>query len=254
MWISEEIVLTEFERMFSRWIQVKRQLDADLRALDSESDASQLDGCLHTAQKSLLGALTAPIGNVGSISRVELANLEKMKYAVAVYWDDYLLQRYDWGGLAEAMCVKARKLWLKNLIEIEIFGTRSAGKRFPHAVRDLLLDKRFAEADIPLLAVYLRILWLGFGSPEASSQVAYKPLREEAVRLLQSKYAVSSESKNQQPLGWMPPVGMQIKHLAPIQRWKKILLGTFGGLLASSLLIWIAVVTQLSDFLSRVSP
>ena len=253
MWISEEIVLREFERLFSSWLQVKSELDADLRELAEDFDSEQLDACLYKAQKSLVVTLTAPISNIGSVARVELANLEKMKFAIAAYWDDYLLQRYDWAELSETGRVKSRQLWLTYLIESEVFGTRSAGRRFPAAVRDLLIDKRFMDADVPLLAVYLRILWLGFGSPDPRTQAPYKPLRQEANRVLQARYARSSESNSQQPLGWVPPVGMKAKHLAPIQRWKKILLGLFCGILVSSLLTWVAVSTQLSSFLSRAS-
>lgn len=253
MWISEEIVLKEFERMFSTWLQVKRELDSDLGGLHAELDSDQLDTFLWKAQKSLVETLTSPISNVGSVARVELVNLDKMKFAIAAYWDDYLLQRYDWAELPEASRAKSRQFWLKYLIESEVFGTRSAGRRFPAAVRDLLLDKHFMDADIPLLAVYLRILWLGFGSLDAHTQAPYKPLREQASRILQAKCAQSSDVKSQQPLGWLPPVGMRAKHLAPIQRWKKILLGLFGSILVSSLLTWVAVAIQLSSFLSRVS-
>jgi type VI protein secretion system component VasF len=253
MAVGTDIVLLEFERLFAQWLRIKAELDEQLRELYAQTERDQPDLCLLRAQKALVKTLQDTPPSDVSLSRMDLANLEKLRFALAAYWDDFLLQRHDWIGLPEAEQQQLRKTWLKYLVEWETFGTRSAGRRFPEAVQELVFAERREESDVPVLAMYYRILWLGFGAQDERSVSRIAQLMENLRVTLQSTHAQPSAGEAKQPLGWMPPPGMKPGRMAPIRRWRNLILAAFAAVAASSLIAWIGLVLNLTDTLSSMN-
>lgn len=253
MWLSDEIVLKEFERVFTQWLQIKAELSADLRSLYAQPEKEQPDLCLMKAQKALLQALFQTLPSAAVLTRHDSENLTKMRFALAAYWDDFLLQRFNWIDLPDPERQQLRKTWLKYLVEWEAFGTRSAGRRFPEAVHALAFAERREDADTPLLMIYYRILWLGFGDQTAASRQRTQELMDKIHALLQARMQPIAATQHSQPLGWMPPAGMKPGRLAPIKQWQKLLLVGFTGVAASSLLMWIGIVLHLTSNLAAMN-
>ena len=253
MAVGTDIVLLEFERLFAQWLLIKAELDDQLRALYAQTERDQADLCLLQAQQALVKTLQYGPASDVSLSRMDLANLEKLRFALAAYWDDFLLQRHDWIGLPEAEQQQLRKTWLKYLVEWEAFGTRSAGRRFPEAVQELVFAERREEGDAPLLAVYYRILWLGFGGQDEESVSRVTQLMENLRIALHSTHTSPSAGEAKQPLGWMPPPGMKPGRMAPIGRWRNLILAAFAAVGASSLIAWSGLVLNLTDTLSSMN-
>lgn len=253
MWLSDEIVLQEFERVFTQWLQIKAELSADLRSLYAQAEKEQPDLCLMKAQKALLQALFQTLPSAAVLTRYDSENLTKMRFALAAYWDDFLLQRFNWIDLPDPERQQLRKTWLKYLVEWEAFGTRSAGRRFPEAVHALAFAERREDADTPLLMIYYRILWLGFGDQTATSRQRTQELMDKIHALLQARMQPTAATQHSQPLGWMPPAGTKPGRLAPIKQWQKLLLVGFTGVAASSLLIWIGIVLHLTSNLAAMN-
>ena len=118
MWLNDEIVLQEFERVFTQWLQIKAELSAELRALFAQPEKEQPDLCLIKAQKALVQALFQAPSSSAVLTRHDSENLTKMRFALAAYWDDFLLQRFNWIDLPEAEQQQLRKTWLKYLVEL----------------------------------------------------------------------------------------------------------------------------------------
>ena len=253
MLMTEETVLLEFERVFEQWLLIREALDEDLRALFVDSEAQSPDLCFIKAQKALVEALRQRPGSYTSLTRLDEANLQKMRFALAAYWDDFLLQRHNWIDLPEVRQQSLRKAWLNHLVEWEAFGTRSAGKRFPEAVRSLVFADRREASDTSLLAVYYRILWLGFGGQDQGSRAQFKELMDSTRLALVANSKAAGYEKSKQPLGLMPPAGMKVSRLAPIKRWRKLILLAFAGLALSSLIIWVGLVLRLTTDLSGIN-
>ena len=111
MWLSDEIVLKEFERVFTQWLQIKAELSADLRSLYAQPEKEQPDLCLMKAQKALLQALFQTLPSAAVLTRHDSENLTKMRFALAAYWDDFLLQRFNWIDLPDPERQQLRKTW-----------------------------------------------------------------------------------------------------------------------------------------------
>jgi type VI protein secretion system component VasF len=250
MLVTDEPVLLEFERIFGQWLLIREALDEDLRALFADSEAQSPDLCFIKAQKALVDALREPSKSRGSRTQMDEANLQKMRFALAAYWDDFLLQRHNWIDLPEVRQQSLRKAWLSCLVEWEAFGTRSAGKRFPEAVRSLIFAERRETGDASLLAVYYRILWLGFGGQDEASRAQSTALMESIRLALAAIGNGSGYEKSKQPLGLMPPAGMKVSRLAPIKHWRKLIFLAFAGLASSSLIIWVGLVLRLTTDLA----
>ena len=246
-------MLLEFERIFAQWLQIKAELDARLHDLYAQAEKDQPDLCLMKAQKALVSALQQRPSTEVSLSRIDLSNLEKMRFALAAYWDDFLLQRHDWIGLPAAEQQVLRKTWLKYLVEWEAFGTRSAGRRFPEAIRSLIFAERLEESDTPVLAVYYRILWLGFGGQDEKSRTAIAELTELTRQALLARHSDQVSAGVKQPLGYMPPPGLIPGRMAPIRRWRNLILGAFAGVAVLSLLVWVGLVLNLTDTLAALN-
>ena len=250
---TEETVLLEFERIFGQWLLIREELDEDLRTLFADSETQSPDLCFIKAQKALVGALRQTPESEASLNRMDEANLQKMRFALAAYWDDFLLQRHNWIDLPEGQQQMLRKAWLNHLVEWEAFGTRSAGKRFPEAVRSLVFADRREASDTSLLAVYHRILWLGFGGRDENTRAQFKELMDSTHLAILASSKAAMYEKLQQPLGLMPPAGMKVSRLAPIKRWRKLILLAFAGLAFSSLIIWVGLVLRLTTDLSGMN-
>lgn len=253
MWLNDEIVLQEFERVFTQWLQIKAELTAELGTLFAQTEKEQPDLCLIKAQKALVQALFQSPPSRAVLTRHDSENLAKMRFALAAYWDDFLLQRYNWIDLPESEQQQLRKTWLKYLVEWEAFGTRSAGRRLPEAVNALAFAERQDESDTPLLMIYYRILWLGFGDKTGASHQRTKELMDKISALLNARIQTNTATLQSQPLGWMPPAGMKPGRLAPIKQWQKLLLFGFTAVAASSLLIWIGIVLHLTSNLAAMN-
>ena len=93
-----DTVLSEFERLFTRWLHIKADLEADVRVMGEQPDAQMLSERLLEVQKELTQLLDKPRAELINLSPIEQANLQRMGYALAAYWDDFLLQRFDWGN------------------------------------------------------------------------------------------------------------------------------------------------------------
>ena len=243
----QRTILTKFEDLFGRWLEIKHELDEQLYALGSEPDETQIDDQLKLFQRELLKLLaTSDQGDIG-LSRDERANVNELNFALAAYWDDFLLQRYQWSVLSDESKAYARKYWLKLLVESEIFGTRSAGRGFPKAIRKLVRRDRYSEADLPLLGVYARLLWLGFGPKDPKVQKDHSLLRDDAITIINAQSKSAPAYLEQDSLGWMPLPGKKVERMAPVARWKSLFLRAASVSVILSLLIWIGLVYQLKS-------
>ena len=249
MKLYEQSVLSEFERLFDHWLVLKHELD---EVVSGARPGIVIEQHLLELQGKMLDLLSPSAVELRDFARDDRSNLRAMRYALAAYWDDYLLQRYDWANADVDQKQLFRKQWLTYLIEWEGFGTRLAGKIIPDSIRSLLSSPHHTLADLSMIEVYARILWLGFGAQNDKVQGRNKTLLIELNTKLASHYPHRAIAANSLVTGWMPPAGMISKRLAPISRWKKIITYTFGGTLLIIMLSWLIVVYWLIAALPAV--
>ena len=245
----ERSVLSEFERLFDQWLILKSELDEVLK--DAEPELVMQKHLVELRRK-MLGLLSPGVIELSGLGRDDQSRLREMRYAVASYWDDYLLQRYDWGDANDHQKQLFRKQWLDYLIEWEAFGTRLAGKIIPESIRCLLNHPQHTLADLALIEVYARIIWLGFGAQNDSVRGRNKALLAEINTKLAANFPLRTRASNSLHMGWMPPAGMIGKRLAPISRWKRIIAFTFAGSLLLIALSWTTLVFWLIAALPAV--
>ncbi len=249
MKLYEQSVLSEFERLFVHWLLLKDELDEVLSGTVPEVDIRQH---LAELQRKMLSLLSPSSIELSDFGRDDRSNLRDMRYALAAYWDDFLLQRYDWGNTNEDQKQLFRKQWLCHLIEWEAFGTRLAGKIVPDAIRCLLNSPHHTQADVSMIEVYARILWLGIGAQNDSVRGRNKALLAEINAKLAANFPHRTKAGNSLQMGWMPSAGMIGKRLAPISRWKKIIALTFTGTMLTIIITWSTLVLWLISALPAV--
>ena len=249
----EKTVLTEFESIYTKWLALLGRLGQALKDLGQDPSDEERSNCLNDFSADLLAIVDNQTSDIARFSREDRLNLNKMKFAAAAYFDDYLLQRYVWGGLPEGVSAEFRKDWLGRLIEWRAFGTKSAGRKFPLAVEDSLSSDTHSQADQTLLSVYARILWLGFGPEELSVANRNNSLIDQINRILLKQEESDWEKTRDQPLGWIPPPGLAPKRMAPIKRWQRAIAYSIVGFVALSLISWLGIVFYLSSSLEAIT-
>ena len=241
----QDTVLTQFDLLFGVWRKVLSKLDAQLTEIKSDDENGQLKELLTQIQSDLLRAISELKKLDPALSSEARKQLENMRYATVAYFDDYLLQRYPWPELADNHKAEAKKIWLGLLLESSVFGTRYAGRGFPKRVHELTNLGHYTESELSLLRVYVRILWLGFGTEEPRTIQAHAELKDHAIAVLDNHALSKPQSQNAMRLGWMPPPGHKIERLAPVGKLKEALTKVALAVVALSFLAWVALSLQL---------
>ena len=89
-------MLSEFERLFTRWLHIKADLEADVRVMGEQPDAQMLSERLLEVQKELTQLLDKPRAELINLSPIEQANLQRMGYALALL--AYAVRGATFGG------------------------------------------------------------------------------------------------------------------------------------------------------------
>ncbi len=241
----QDTVLTQFDLLFGVWRRALSKLDAQLTNVASEDDGDQLRELLLQMQGDLLGALGESQKLDARFGSEARGQLEHMRYAAVAYFDDYLLQRYQWPALPDNHKAQAKKIWLGLLLESSVFGTRYAGRGLPKRVQELIYLGHYTESELSLLRVYVRIFWLGFGAQEAKTIQAHADLKDRAIAVLGNHASLQPQAQNAMGVGWMPPPGQKIERLAPVAKLKGALQKIGLAAVAFSLLAWVVLSLQL---------
>lgn len=240
-------LVSEFERLLSQWVVALDELSVEL--VDSENE--KIESALSRLQAKVLRLLRGDSRTTEYLEPQD-ADLFRMHYAFIAYCDDYLLQRYSWSEAQPEKQREYRRLWLKFLCEQKLFGTRAAGAKLPKVMRALVTKGAHKDKDLEMAVVYLRVIWLGFGSGSGEHQAAQSKLRVALSEIIERFRSDSEAPTNIQPLGWMPPPGLVAKRLAPIGRWKKILLYLGLGYILTTCLIWLLLSSWVANILSAL--
>lgn len=238
-------LLFEFEDLLSSWVDAIDELSSQVSAADEDSMALVLQQFQSMVIKSTVGDRDMS----DFLATLEPKRL-RMHYAFFAYCDDFLLQRYGWAGAVPEKLAQYRRAWLKLLFEQKVFGSRSAGVKLQSDISSLAASPLLEQVDIQITHVYLRILWLGFGSNSKQNGVTQRALRERLVTAIQGSKQEKSLITTQ-PFGWMPPPGLIVKRLAPIGRWRKFLLFLGIGYVAATCLSMLAITLWVASILNE---
>jgi type VI secretion system protein ImpK len=175
-------------------------------------------------------------------SRFAQQAAEDARYIKAALADEVLL-RQDWPG---------RKIWSQHLLEASMFRSSVAGEKVFDDIKHLLRAREPAQRTLAQL--YLFTLALGFQGQyrDQNAKDLLAGLRRELFQFVFQRQAdlagrdrVLSPQPYANTLSHIAP-----KRMAPLSRWKLILLGCLIGLLAVSELLWLWPTWQLRQALN----
>ena len=154
-----------------------------------------------------------------------------------------MLLRQDWSG---------REIWSQHLLEATMFRSSVAGEKVFDDIKHLLRAREPAQRTLAQL--YLFTLALGFQGQyrDQNAKDLLAGLRRELFQFVFQRQAdlagrdrVLSPQPYANTLSHIAP-----KRMAPLSRWKLILLGGVIGLLAISELLWLWPTWQLRQVLN----
>jgi type VI secretion system protein ImpK len=175
-------------------------------------------------------------------SRFAQQAAEDARYINAALADEVLL-RQDWPG---------REIWSQHLLEASMFRSSVAGEKVFDDIKHLLRAREPAQRTLAQL--YLFTLALGFQGQyrDQNAKDLLAGLRRELFQFVFQRQAdlagrdrVLSPQPYANTLSHIAP-----KRMAPLSRWKLILLGSLIGLLAISELLWLWPTWQLRQVLN----
>ncbi|MBJ7255277.1 MAG: DotU family type IV/VI secretion system protein [Akkermansiaceae bacterium] len=175
-------------------------------------------------------------------SRFAQQAAEDARYIKAALADEVLL-RQDWPG---------REIWSQHLLEASMFRSSVAGEKVFDDIKHLLRAREPAQRTLAQL--YLFTLALGFQGQyrDQNAKDLLAGLRRELFQFVFQRQAdlagrdrVLSPQPYANTLSHIAP-----KRMAPLSRWKLILLGSLIGLLAISELLWLWPTWQLRQVLN----
>jgi type VI secretion system protein ImpK len=175
-------------------------------------------------------------------SRFAQQAAEDARYIKAALADEVLL-RQDWPG---------REIWSQYLLEASMFRSSVAGEKVFDDIKHLLRAREPAQRTLAQL--YLFTLALGFQGQyrDQNAKDLLAGLRRELFQFVFQRQAdlagrdrVLSPQPYANTLSHIAP-----KRMAPLSRWKLILLGSLIGLLAISELLWLWPTWQLRQVLN----
>ena len=175
-------------------------------------------------------------------SRFAQQAAEDARYIKAALADEVLL-RQDWSG---------REIWSQHLLEATMFRSSVAGEKVFDDIKHLLRAREPAQRTLAQL--YLFTLALGFQGQyrDQNAKDLLAGLRRELFQFVFQRQAdlagrdrVLSPQPYANTLSHIAP-----KRMAPLSRWKLILLGGVIGLLAISELLWLWPTWQLRQVLN----
>ena len=174
-------------------------------------------------------------------SRFAQQAAEDARYIKAALADEVLL-RQDWSG---------REIWSQHLLEATMFRSSVAGEKVFDDIKHLLRAREPAQRTLAQL--YLFTLALGFQGQyrDQNAKDLLAGLRRELFQFVFQRQAdlagrdrVLSPQPYANTLSHIAP-----KRMAPLSRWKLILLGSVISLLAISELLWLWPTWQLRQSL-----
>ena len=175
-------------------------------------------------------------------SRFAQQAAEDARYIKAALADEVLL-RQAWPG---------REIWSQHLLEASMFRSSVAGEKVFDDIKQLLHAREPAQRTLAQL--YLFTLALGFQGQyrDQNAKDLLAGLRRELFQFVFQRQAdlagrdrVLSPQPYANTLSHIAP-----KRMAPLSRWKLILLGGVIGLLAISELLWLWPTWQLRQVLN----
>jgi type VI secretion system protein ImpK len=175
-------------------------------------------------------------------SRFAQQAAEDARYLKAALADEVLL-RQNWSG---------REIWSQHLLEASMFRSSVAGEKVFDDIKQLLRAREPSQRTLAQL--YLFTLALGYQGQyrDQKAQDLLAGLRRELFQFVFQRQAdlagrdrVLSPQPYANTLSHIAP-----KRMAPLSRWKLILLGSVMGLLAISELLWLWPTWQLRQVLN----
>jgi type VI secretion system protein ImpK len=175
-------------------------------------------------------------------SRFAQQAAEDAQYIKAALADEVLL-RQDWPG---------REIWSQHLLEASMFRSSVAGEKVFDDIKQLLRAREPAQRTLAQL--YLFTLALGFQGQyrDQNAQDLLAGLRRELFQFVFQRQAdlagrdrVLSPQPYANTLSHIAP-----KRMAPLSRWKLILLASVIGLLVVSELLWLWPTWQLRQIVN----
>ena len=175
-------------------------------------------------------------------SRFAQQAAEDARYIKAALADEVLL-RQDWPG---------REIWSQHLLEASMFRSSVAGEKVFDDIKHLLRAREPAQRTLAQL--YLFTLALGFQG-QYRDQIAKDLLAGLRRELFQFVFQRQADLAGRDRVLSPQPYANTLSHIAPkrmapLSRWKLILLGSLIGLLAISELLWLWPTWQLRQVLN----
>ena len=151
----------------------------------------------------------------------EQSNFEQMVYGFVSLVDELLLISVKWHQSDDEHRRLSRR-WLDFLLEKRVFGTRNAGVTLFEKISLVTQKKSLTELDKELCAVYLHILWIGFGQSKLSKQIKLGFYRRQLLSCI-SDWSVDVRRAifDDQPYLVQFSKDDESKRLAPISRWRR---------------------------------
>jgi|AntAceMinimDraft_12_1070368.scaffolds.fasta_scaffold46902_2 hypothetical protein len=219
-------LLTEFDRLLSGWLVIRDQLTQELVGLIVDTpEANQVVGKANEALITLLRQIDESLEHYPKgLSQ----DFERVHYAFVAYCDGFLLQEFEWGSNDKGETQRFRRGWLKMLLEQKVFGTRAAGVKLEQDMLRVITKGYIEPSDVALALIYLKVIWVGFsfqsrGFQSQGFRDKRNLMREQLSEIAARVSAKQVDASSQQPLGWMPAEGIVATRLAPISRWKMLI-------------------------------
>jgi type VI protein secretion system component VasF len=214
-------LLAEFDRLLSGWLAIRDQLTQGLVGLNVDTpEANQVVGRTNDALIALLRQIDEGLEHYPKgLSK----DLERVHYAFVAYCDDFLLQEFSWGNKNQDEARRFRRGWLKMLLEQQVFGTRAAGVKLEQEMSRVITKGYIEPSDAALALIYLKVIWVGFGLHSQGFQDKRGLIREQLSEVASRVSPKQVDESRLQPLGWMPAEGITATRLAPISRWKMLI-------------------------------
>ncbi len=206
----------------------------------SAAEASVLARQVSRQLENLIEMQSLEYRQVGSrFAQQAAADARYLKAALA----DEVLLRQDWSG---------RDIWSQHLLEASMFRSSVAGEKVFDDIKQLLRAREPAQRTLAQL--YLFTLALGFQGQyrDQNAQDLLAGLRRELFQFVFQRQAdlagrdrVLSPQPYANTLSHIAP-----KRMAPLSRWKLILLASVIGLLVVSELLWLWPTWQLRQIIN----
>jgi len=242
---AEVDLLRLFENALSHWQELRQKLESNQPIVAGDNTQvinvpayirSQLQDFFQQQKQKLEPMLSA--------RQMEL--YQEMLYAITALIDEHMLLRQT---------DITPKLWLDNLLEMNLFKSRNAGSN----LIDKMQQKATSTYDLSqeekrLCQCYIRVIWLGFaGKYHKKGKLLYE-LNELLIKKAELQTAdLSAPHLFPQAYYCSTPNPEQKKRLAPISRWQRLLLLGLLGYLLLSLTIWTGFTWKLGKVLNETA-